>query len=73
MSKQLMRSGTAIEAMSREAQHAESKADFIHKFEIAQKEANETLYWLNCFVHATALISIHTNRYQESVRLYSKY
>lgn len=32
--------------MIREAEHAESKSDFIHKFAIAQKEANETVYWL---------------------------
>ncbi len=46
LGKQLLRSGTAIGALYREAQHAESKADFIHKLAIAQKEANETLYWL---------------------------
>ena len=45
-SKQLLRSGTSIGAMIREAEHAESKNDFIHKFSIAQKEANEALYWL---------------------------
>ena len=33
--------------MVREAEHAESKADFIHKMSIALKEANETLYWLD--------------------------
>lgn len=46
LSKQLLRSGTSIGAMAREAEHAESKSDFIHKFAIAQKEANETVYWL---------------------------
>lgn len=46
MSKQLLRSGTAIGALYREAEHAESKADFIHKLAIAQKECNETIYWL---------------------------
>lgn len=46
LSKQLLRSGTCIGAMIREAEHAESKSDFIHKFAIAQKEANETVYWL---------------------------
>lgn len=40
LSKQLLRSGTSIGAMVREAEHAESKSDFIHKFAIAQKEAN---------------------------------
>lgn len=46
LSKQLLRSGTAIGALVREAQQAESKADFIHKLAIALKEANETDYWL---------------------------
>lgn len=41
-----MRSGTAIGALVREAEHAESTADFIHKMDIVQKEANETDYWL---------------------------
>ena len=46
MSKQLLRSGTAIGALIREAEFAESKKDFIHKLHIALKEANETDYWL---------------------------
>lgn len=46
LSKQILRSSTAIGALYREAEHAESKADFIHKLGIAQKETNETLYWL---------------------------
>lgn len=46
LSKQLLRSGTAIGALIREAEHAESKADFIHKMNISLKEANETEYWL---------------------------
>ena len=46
LSKQLLRSGTAIGALVRESEHAESKADFIHKLSIALKEANETDYWL---------------------------
>ena len=47
MSKQLLRSGTAIGAMVREAEQAESKRDFIHKLAISLKEANETEYWLD--------------------------
>lgn len=47
MSKQLLRSGTAIGALIKEAEHAQSKADFLHKMNIALKEANETEYWLN--------------------------
>jgi four helix bundle protein len=46
LSKQLLRSGTSIGASVSEAKHAESKADFIHKLAIAQKEANETCYWI---------------------------
>lgn len=46
LSKQLLRSGTAIGALTREGEHAQSKADFLNKMNIALKEANETLYWL---------------------------
>ncbi len=46
LSKQLLRSGTAIGALVREAEQAESKADFLHKLAIALKEANETEYWI---------------------------
>lgn len=46
LSKQLLRSGTSVGALVREAQNAESKADFIHKLGIAQKECDETIYWL---------------------------
>jgi four helix bundle protein len=46
ISKQILRSGTSIGAMVEEADQAESKADFIHKMGIANKEANETNYWI---------------------------
>ena len=46
LSKQLLRSGTSVGAMIREAEHAESKNDFKHKMSIAQKEMNETIYLL---------------------------
>lgn len=46
LSKQLLRSGTAAGALVREAEQAESRADFMHKLSIALKEANETAYWL---------------------------
>ncbi len=52
LSKQLLRSGTAIGALAREAEQAESKADFVHKMAIALKEANETEYWLE-LLHVT--------------------
>ena len=44
--KQLIRSASSISANIAEAKYAESNADFVHKLEIAQKEANETDYWL---------------------------
>jgi four helix bundle protein len=46
LSKQLLRSGTAIGALVREAEQAESKPDFVHKLAIALKEASETEYWI---------------------------
>ena len=46
LNKQLLRSATAVGALIREAQNAESKADFIHKLGIAQKECDESCYWL---------------------------
>jgi four helix bundle protein len=44
--KQYLRAATSIGANVEEAQSAESRADFIHKYGIAQKEARESLYWL---------------------------
>ena len=46
LSKQILRSGTAIGALISEAQYAQSKSDFVHKLQIALKEANESKYWL---------------------------
>jgi four helix bundle protein len=46
IARQVIRSGTAIGALAREAQNAESVSDFIHKFKIAAKEMDETEYWL---------------------------
>ena len=61
LSKQLMRSGTSIGAMIRESEQAESKLDFIHKLAIAQKEANETEYWIE-LLHQSGYIE--ENQYQ---------
>lgn len=55
MSKQLLRSGTAVGALIREAEHAESKPDFKHKMAIAQKEINETIYWLELLKESSYL------------------
>lgn len=46
IANQLLKSGTSVGANIFEAQSAESKADFIHKFKVAEKEAKETEYWL---------------------------
>lgn len=46
LSKQVLRSGTSVGALIREAEHAQSKKDFINKMSISLKEANETEYWL---------------------------
>jgi four helix bundle protein len=46
LSKQLLRSGTVPFALSYEAEHAQSRADFLSKINIALKEANETKFWL---------------------------
>ncbi len=47
LSKQVLRSGTAIGALVREAEYGISKADFRNKMSIALKEANETEYWIS--------------------------
>jgi four helix bundle protein len=66
LSKQVLRSGTSVGAMVREAEHSESKADFVHKMAIAQKEINETLYWLELlseteYITTTEFESINTD------------
>lgn len=59
LTKQVLRSGTAIGALVREAEHAQSKADFINKMSIALKEANETDYWIE-LLHQSGEISIES-------------
>lgn len=61
LSRQFLRSGTAIGALIREAEHAQSKADFISKMNIALKEANETQYWIE-LLHESNYIS--TDRFE---------
>lgn len=55
MSKQILRSGTAVGALVREAEQAESRKDFLHKLSIALKEANETEYWIE-LLHRTGYL-----------------
>ncbi len=70
LSKQLLRSGTAIGALVREAEHAESKRDFTHKMNIALKEANESEYWLNLLKDSGFLkMEIYTNLHDKCVEL----
>jgi four helix bundle protein len=66
LSNQLLRSGTAIGALIKEAEHSQSKADFLNKMNIALKEANETEYWLMLlkdggFLSETEYDSIHAD------------
>ena len=67
MSKQVFRSGTSIGANIREAQHAQSDADFLSKMQISLKECNETDYWLqllhdNGYLNDVQYTSINTDR-----------
>src|SRR5215210_3188625 len=73
LSKQLLRSGTAIGALIKEAEHAQSKAVFHNKMNIALKEANEAEYWLALlkdtdFINEPEYISI-SNDCQELIKL----
>ncbi|MDO7883726.1 four helix bundle protein [Hymenobacter cheonanensis] len=73
LSKQLLRSGTSIGANVEEALAASSTADFVHKMNIAAKEARETSYWLrllhdNDFIPTQAFDSIHDHSL-ERIRL----
>jgi four helix bundle protein len=73
LSKQLLRSGTAIGALVKEAEHAQSKADFLNKMNVALKEANESEYWLMLlkdseFLSEKEFISIQLDC-QELIRL----
>jgi len=56
ISRQILRSGTAIGAMLREAEFADSTPDFLHKLNVGLKEANETIYWLE-LLFATGYIN----------------
>jgi four helix bundle protein len=61
LSKQLLRSGTSVGAMVREAEHAQSRADFISKLSIAQKEINESMYWLDLLAATDYLTPTQAN------------
>lgn len=57
ISRQLFKSGTNPGAMVRESEYAQSGADFINKLEVAQKELNETRYWIE-LLHATDYLTV---------------
>ena len=59
LSRQLLRSGTAIGALIREAEQAESRADIVHKLSVSLKEASETAYWLDLLTESGYLDSVH--------------
>lgn len=65
ISKQVLRCGTAVGALIREAQNAESKADFVHKLGIAQKECDETKYWLELLVNSDIIDNTEFNSLHE--------
>lgn len=70
LSKQVLRSGTAVGALVKEAEHAQSKADFINKMNIALKEANETAYWLMLLKDSDYIsVSAYESLYPESEEL----
>ena len=74
--KQLLRAGTSIGANTREAINAQSNADFIHKFSIAQKECDETIYWLELlfatdFISEKEFLSMKTDA-EEIMKILSK-
>jgi four helix bundle protein len=59
LTRQLKRSGTAVGALIREAEQAESKRDFIHKLAISLKEANETEYWIDLLFQSNMMTEEH--------------
>jgi four helix bundle protein len=58
LGKQMLRSGTAVGALYREAERAESRDDFVHKLGIASKEAAEACYWLELLTESRELMAI---------------
>ena len=50
---QMVKAGTSVGANYREADDAESRADFKHKISICKKEARESSYWLRIIKTAT--------------------
>jgi four helix bundle protein len=55
LTRQLMRSSTAVGALCAESEHAQSKSDFINKLSIARKECNESKYWISMMLEVGLL------------------
>lgn len=74
LADQLLRAGISIGANVREAQNAESKADFIHKMKIAAKEADEVEYYLELISQSEylSISDIPTKQIQSIVKVLSK-
>jgi len=68
ISRQIMKCGTSIGANIREAEYAESRADFIHKMTIALKEANETEYWLELLFHSNTIDHKRFSQLQSEIK-----
>ena len=73
LTRQLIRSATAVGALCAESEHAQSKLDFISKRSIARKECNESKYWIK-LMHEVGLLETATanhldNQAEELMRL----
>ena len=70
LSKQMLRSGTAVGALIREGIHAQSRPDFLNKMNVALKEAYETEYWIS-LLHDTGFFSVdlYESIHEDSVEL----
>jgi len=68
LSKQVLRSGTAIGALVSEAEFAQSKPDFVNKLSIGLKEANETYYWLRILYEGNYISESMFNSIQPQIK-----
>ena len=70
LSKQMLRSGTAIGALVREGVHAQSRSDFLNKMNIALKEAYETEYWISLLYDTGFFpVDLYNSIHEDSVEL----
>ncbi|MCP4443703.1 MAG: four helix bundle protein [Aureispira sp.] len=67
LSRQFLRSGTSVGANVKEAQNAQSKADFIHKLSISLKEAGETEYWIELLYQTNYINKLVYQNIKDSV------